>query len=91
MDPNDALEQLLLQLDREVQRHHGRIGKVEEILKRHTGYLRSTIEQRRSLKADFLFQALAELQVEPQDFFGQAFEIVPSPEALLAWQEKPGG
>lgn len=90
MEPKNALERLLLQLDRELQRNHGRITKVNKALRRHRGYLRSTIEQRRSLKVDILLEALAELRAEPRQFFAQAYEIVPTSEELLSWQEKPG-
>ena len=87
MEPKEVVDRLRAQLLREHRRLHGRKGEIDRRMGHSAGFLRRKIGP--SFKLDVREMALA-MEVEPREFFAEAFDILPRPEDLLRRQEKPG-
>ncbi len=90
MDPKDFIDRLRAQLERERDRQPRGRREIDKRMGHSAGWLTRKTGKDFTLKVTELARALAEMGVEPGEFFGEAFDILPRPEELLRRQEKPG-
>ncbi len=89
MGRKNNLESVKQALRRLLARHHGRRGEVDRRLGHTKGFLCRKLGSDK-LRVEELLGTLSTLRVEPGEFFGEVFDILPRPEQLLRRQEKPG-
>ncbi len=75
--------------ERELKRHHGRIGATEMALSYNRGHFSRLFRDGHPIKVDLILRALEHLGVEPRDFFAQAYDISLIPEVQLRLHVRP--
>ncbi len=90
MDFERADGPLARAFERELKRHHGRIGATEIALGYTRGHFRRLFRQKLPIKTDLILRAVEALGVDPREFFARAYDISLIPEHLLGLHARPG-
>jgi transcriptional regulator with XRE-family HTH domain len=77
MTPADEVVRLSRLLRGKIAEHRLTLREVSERLGFHTEYLSATLSGRRPLKLKVVFGALAAIKLQPSQFFGEAYRLVP--------------
>ncbi len=91
MTGEEARTRILEALRNEIRTNHwGQIGNKEALLGRSGGYFSKIHKRSFTISLDILLRALDIFDLDPQSFFGQALDIVSTPEHFLAELEHQG-
>ncbi len=80
---------LALAFQRELKRHHGRIGATEIALGYRRGHFSRLFREGHRIQIDLILQALDLLTVDHGEFFARAYDISLIPEVILSLLARP--
>jgi len=90
MTGNEAHTRILEALRLEIRKHWGQIGEKEALLGRSGGYLSKIHKRSFTIPLEVLLRTLEAFDLDPPSFFGQALDVVSTPDRFLAELEPQG-